>query len=65
MLPVVGPLAKSDASPEEHALGAMLASFEATSLALAALGVWDPWSEQRGRIRVGLRGPGLVVAGEF
>ena len=65
MLPVVGPATSASASPEDRALSAALAAAETTSLALAALGVWDPWSESRGRIRVALRGPGLIVAGEY
>lgn len=64
MMPVAGPVSRAVASEDDRGLAALLAAVEVTSFALVALGVCDAWSERRGRVRVGLRGPGLIVAGE-
>jgi hypothetical protein len=68
MLPVVGGVAAiaGASSPEQRGRATALAAFEVSCLTLAAVGVWDAWTDERGaRIRVGLRGPGLLVAGEY
>ena len=65
MLPVAGAVLAAASSREQRPLGIALAALEAAGLTLAALDVCDSWSDRHGRVRIGLRGPGLVVAADF
>ena len=65
MLPVVGAIETAVAHPDDAALASALAAMEVTALALVLLDVVDGGSDDRAAVRVGLRGPGLVISGRF